>query len=165
MALRHSRLLEVLSYDRATGVFIWAQNPNSGPPRKGEIAGCLRPNGYIEIGIDGNYYQAHRLAWFYCNGFWPNGYLDHKDLNKKNNRIINLREATFSQNRSNTRAMRDNTSGLKGVVWHKRDKKWQAQISADGRQRHLGLFDTKQAAHEAYCIAAVKYHGQFARFK
>lgn len=88
---------------------------------------------------------------------------DHIDGDGLNNRRCNLRLATPSENARNQRRARDNTSGFKGVWWHKGRRKWQAQIMAGGRQKYLGLFNTAEEAHAAYCEAARSLHGEFAR--
>jgi len=89
--------------------------------------------------------------------------VDHIDGDGLNNQRDNLREVTPSQNAKNQRKHRDNTSDLKGVSFHKRDGKWSAQIGVDGKQKHLGYFDTKEEAYLAYCEASAKYHGEFGR--
>jgi len=66
------------------------------------------------------------LIFLYHHGYLPK-FVDHIDGNKKNNRIENLREATKSQNAMNQKVSTRNTSGIKGVMWHKRDKKWFVQ--------------------------------------
>lgn len=89
--------------------------------------------------------------------------VDHVDGDGLNNRRKNLRHATQLENNRNQKRRNDNTSGLKGVSWNKRDKKWRAAISVLGRTKNLGYFDTPEEAHAAYCIAAIDLHGQFAR--
>ena len=88
--------------------------------------------------------------------------VDHINGNVLDNRRSNLRICTKHQNTMNK--IVTNTSGYKGVSWHKRDKKWQAQIKINYVNIHLGLFSTPELAHKAYCEAAIKYHGEFARF-
>jgi hypothetical protein len=89
---------------------------------------------------------------------------DHGEAGETlNNTDENLRRATRSQQVINRRRGRNNTSGYKGVSWHKASGKWRASIRVDGRQIHLGLFDTPELAYAAYCAAAIKYHGEFAR--
>lgn len=90
---------------------------------------------------------------------------DHIDGDGLNNRRENLRIATNAQNRHNSRKSLNSTSKLKGVCFHKQRQKWQASIRINGKQKHLGLFDTEELAHEAYCEAAEKYFGEFARFE
>ena len=157
--LTQERLKELLSYDPATGVFRWRVSLSNRAP-SGSVAGCIRPDGYVQIMIDGKHYLAHRLAWLYVHGeLAPQ--LDHADGNPSNNRISNLRPATQSQNNGNARKRSDNTSGKKGVSWHKRDKKWQSRIKHNGRQIYLGYFETAKAAHAAYCEKARELFGEF----
>lgn len=95
----------------------------------------------------------------------PGEFVDHIDMNALNNIRSNLRLATQAQNERNRRKHRDNTSGYKGVGWHKYHKKWSAQIGVDGKVVYLGYFDTAELAYAAYCAAAKKYHGDFARLE
>lgn len=88
---------------------------------------------------------------------------DHKDMNGLNCRRANLRECSHAENLCNRGANRNNTSGFKGVSWFVKNKRWSAQIHVSGLRKHLGYFDTPEAAHAAYCDAARKYHGEFAR--
>lgn len=111
--------------------------------------------------MDYKLYQAHRLAWLYVYGRFPNGQLDHKNGNKLDNRIINLRKATDTQNHANSKARRSR-SNLKGAHWFKRDGKWQAKMTGrNNKTIYLGTFDTAKAAHAAYCRAARKLYGVF----
>lgn len=88
---------------------------------------------------------------------------DHRNGDGLDNRRSNLREATAGENGRNRRIDRDNTSGFKGVCWHKRDRRWQASIRVGGRSpRHLGYFPTPEEAARAYDAAARELHGEFA---
>jgi hypothetical protein len=91
--------------------------------------------------------------------------VDHIDLDGLNNRRSNLRLATSTENARNQRIRKNNMSGYKGVCWDKINQKWVAQIRLNGKSKHLGLFDTPEAAHRAYCAAATEYFGEFARFE
>lgn len=91
--------------------------------------------------------------------------VDHIDGNGLNNTRVNLRVANSTENARNTRLRKDNTSGFKGVTWHKKNRKWRAVIKVDGGQKHLGMFDTLEAAYAAYCKAALHYFGEFARLE
>lgn len=94
----------------------------------------------------------------------PNGMLvDHKDMNGLNNRRENLRISTRSENAYNQGVVARNTSGFKGVCWHKASGKWMARITSNGIHEYLGLFDTAEKAYDAYCLAARQRHGDFAR--
>jgi hypothetical protein len=89
--------------------------------------------------------------------------VDHKDrINTLDNRRSNLRIATRAQNHRNVGKRKDNTSGFKGVFWHKATQKWQANIRVDYRTLHLGLFPTPELAAQAYDAAVIEHHKEFA---
>lgn len=88
--------------------------------------------------------------------------VDHKDNNRLNNQRSNLRSATQAQNILNTKKYKGWTSRFKGVSWHKKSKKWMAQIRASKKHFYLGLFDKEVDAYEAYKEAAIRLHGEFA---
>lgn len=158
-------LRDVLSYDPETGIFAWAKTA-SNRRAAGECAGCLCKNsGYMLIGYKGRVYKSSRLAWFYVHGEWPPGIVDHINGDRTDDRVSNLRIATHSQNLYNRGAQRNNSSGFKGVYWHKPTRKWRARIMSDGLSRSLGLYDTPEEAHQAYAFAASKLHGEFAKVK
>lgn len=90
---------------------------------------------------------------------------DHIDLDALNNRRKNLRLATRQQNAANRGRFVNCTSGFKGVYFDKKLYRWRAMIKVDGIKRHIGHFDTPEEAHAAYCKAAEKYFGEFARFE
>jgi len=102
--------------------------------------------------------RLHRLLTGAAKGVM----VDHRDGDGLNNRRKNLRTATNSQNQHNRRPQQGRCS-LKGVSWHCQARRWRAHISVDGRKRHLGLFDTPEAAHAAYCKASTELHGEFGR--
>lgn len=80
--------------------------------------------------------------------------VDHINGNPLDNRRKNLRAVTQEQNLQNRHgATRVNCSGIRGVVWHSRAKKWAAQVSSRGKHYHLGLFTDKI---EAGIIASAK---------
>lgn len=87
--------------------------------------------------------------------------VDHRDGDGLNCRRDNLRPATKLQNSYNRGPNRNNKSGFKGVSWWRRDSRWQAIIRANGRQKHLGFYDTVEEAAEAYRKAAERLHGEF----
>lgn len=152
-----------LSYDPTTGKFTHIKSVGSA--RRGACAGHLKDRGYVEIGIAGRRYAAHQLAWLLVYGDWPASQIDHVDGNRSNNAISNLRLCDQSLNNANTRKRDCNTSGHKGVAWHRRQSKWVASIKVRGRQKHLGYFDDKRAAASAYADAASRFFGEFARIE
>lgn len=124
--------------------------------------GSKKPDGYLRVQIKGKTFSVHRVIWAMYHGYWPTVHLDHKDGNRSNNAISNLREADPSQNAAN-RKSRIASRVRKGITWHKQCRKWQAQISKDGKAYYLGLFDTEEAAHRAYAAKATEFFGEFAR--
>ncbi len=158
--LTAERVRDVLNYDAETGIFTWRiSRPKA---RAGCVAGCLDRGGYRLIMVDGKLYKAHRLAWFYSYGVWPEDDIDHVNGDAGDNRLSNLREATRSQNNCNTGKQRNNSSGRKGVYLHRAAGKWAAEIRFNRKREFLGLFYTVEAAAAAYEAAAKRLHGEFA---
>lgn len=93
----------------------------------------------------------------------PHMLVDHINADSLDNRRSNLRLATNTENTRNQRRSIRNTSGLKGVSWHKNNRKWGASIKVNGRKKYLGSFDRPEDAHRAYREAAALYHGDYAR--
>jgi hypothetical protein len=147
------RLHRLLHYNADSGIFTWKHS--RGPrARAGDEAGAVDSYGYVVIKVDFRLYKAHRLAWLYVHGRWPESQLDHINGNPSDNRLLNLREASDAENAQNKKLPKSNTSGLMGATWHKRNKKWVATISSV----HLGYFNTAQEAHDAYCKAKANLH-------
>lgn len=169
MSITPERVRELLHYDPEEGVLRWRAEQRTGNGKNlvnaaaGDIAGGFMGNGYWYISLDGCRYLASRLAWLYMTGEWPPSEIDHRDGDEGNNRWLNLRASTRSQNGANTRRRSDNTSGFKGVTYDKSRKKWQSKIRVNGRDFFLGRFDDPELAHAAYVVAAEKHFGEFAR--
>lgn len=163
-------------YDCRTGLLRWKDRPRNHFSSDiqyrrfktrfaGEAVGCPTRKEALSVGLYGKRFPVHRVIWEMHNGPIPAGMvIDHKDMDAMNNVLSNLRLATKSQNAFNVRRSKNNRSGIKGVVFSTRDKKWTAQIGFDGKQKHLGSFHTKGLAAVAYAKAAIRYHGEFARF-
>lgn len=162
MTLTAEKLRERLRYDPETGVFTWLR-PRSRNIKVGDVAGWVPPGGYSQIHVGGGLYKAHRLAWLYVHGVWPSCHIDHINCDPSDNRISNLREATNAENIRNQRRKCNNTTGRKGVFWHRRAGKYMAQIMVNGRSVYLGLHPTIEDAAAAYEDASQKYFGEFAR--
>lgn len=92
-----------------------------------------------------------------------NEIIDHINGNILDNRRENLRICNKSQNAMNCKTHKHNTSGYKGVSWHKNLSKWRAYIMIENKQKHLGLFDTKEEAAISYNNAATNLFGVFAK--
>lgn len=166
MRVTAERLRRLLDYDASTGVFIWKVSLRRNAPI-GSVAGTLYKNRRRYITIDRRRYFAARLAWFYVHDVWPSRQLDHRNLERDDNRIENLRLATNQQNGANRRALKNNRLGVKGVgmsTFRKRSpQRYRARIRVDNRLIHLGYFATPEAASHAYETAARKHFGEFAR--
>jgi HNH endonuclease len=155
--LTAQRLRELLHYDPETGVFTW--RVKRGGTNIGDVAGCLQDDGYLVIGVDYHVHLAHRLAWLYMTGAWPTCQIDHRFGVRADNRFSELRDVKERVNSQNMRAARsDSKSGLLGASWSKQAKKWHARIHVNKTYKHLGYFDTPEAAHEAYVAAKRKFH-------
>jgi len=156
--MTQAELQELLFYDPKVGEWIWLRGR-----RRGRLAGFIRrADGYRIIGnVMGKNRKSSRLAWLYMTGYWPDYDIDHINGDKADDRWRNLRAATVTQNIANSRIRKDNKSGLKGV--HLRGGRWWAQIQCDGKKRHLGCFDTAEAASVAYLAEARVLFGGYAR--
>lgn len=150
---------EVYSYDPATGSL--TMRIGTTRKRAGDAAGVKR-KGYICITIGGRYYQAARICWLLHHGEWPSGLIDHINCDPSDNRISNLRVATFAQNNANRACYRKKHNLPKGVMPGRKGK-FRAQISIDGRCRYIGTFATPETAHEAYLREAKAAFGEFVR--
>ncbi len=122
----------------------------------------MHGHSYRKVSYKGKSYYISRIIFLMFHGYLPE-YVSYIDGNSQNTRIENLREANRSRLRCFTRKSKNNTSGYKGVILYKLTGKYIAQISKNKKHYHLGLFDTPQEAYKAYCKAAKKLHGEFAR--
>lgn len=161
--LSYSEISKLLKYDPETGKLFWlprtAEMFQDSAFRAGTLArvkcwnarlaekeaGALWPNGYKVLSLYSRRYLAHRVVWIMHYGEWPSNHLDHVNGVRSDNRITNLREASYAENSKNRRPQ-VNASGTMGVVWHKRDKRWQAGIMVSGKTIHLGQFTEKTDA-------------------
>jgi hypothetical protein len=161
--LTAERVRELLDYDADTGIFRYRRNRGNGI-RKGEVAGTnWRGNGYTVICVDQHFCGAHQLAWLHVTGTWPPQEVDHINTDRADNRFCNLRLASRSENLGNRARQANNTSGFKGVSFSKAARRWVASLQKEGTYYYLGLHDTPEAAHDAYCRAAKDVFGEFAR--
>ena len=157
--LTQKELKQVLSYDEGSGEFTWLITA-SPTAVMGSRAGTDRFNG-TRIRVNNKIYQAHRLVWLYIYGEFPENLIDHIDCNPLNNKLLNLRDATSSENGFNTRIRVSNTSGYKGVSWDKEKQKWKAQATIRGKATALGYFETALLASAAYNTFVKDNHGDF----
>ena len=160
--LTAERLRKLLTYDPKTGLFHWKLMRKGLSEKRGTEAGGSR-NTYVYICVDYKSYGAHRLAWLYMTDEWPTKIIDHINGNRSDNKWINLRQATPSQNIANSGMRTNSTSGYKGVSYHRRAKKWVAQIGYEGQNLYLGVYDTPEQAAEVRRKKATLLYGEFAK--
>ena len=150
-------LRENMIYEPESGVFLWKVR---GPGRMmGKALGTKNWDGYLAMKIMGELYYAHRVAWLYTHGVWPESAIDHKDRNRSNNAISNLRLATHSQNSARKRTKR-HVAPARGVM--PQGPGFVSRIYMNGKRHYLGYFKTVEEASAAYQAKAKEIHGEFA---
>lgn len=160
--ISQAEVMSMLLYDSATGAFWWRSH-GKGRRSYGE-PGTVTNKGYRVIMIAGRRYLAHKLAWLFVTGDYPDFEIDHADGDPLNNAIHNLRRSTHSQNLANSKTRSDNFSGQRGVCWDKQKNKWKVQIGPASRriQKHFDdLFEAVNFAKEKHR----EIFGEFSRVK
>lgn len=149
------RIRQIYDFSADTGKF-WNR-------RLKRFGGTQRPSGHYYLMIDGLHYGAHRLAYLVAYGVNPGQmFVDHINHDPSDNRPSNLRLATLAENARNMKgARKDNQTGLRGIRWHKRDKRWYAKVVVNGKEKYVGYFVEKQDAIDAVNSARKLYFGQF----
>jgi hypothetical protein len=167
-------LRELLKYDPETGKLFWlprgvhlfaaGKQPAERMCRSwntkhvGKAAfTAVNSAGYHMGAILNSHYLAHRVIWAIVHGKWPQNQVDHINGTRADNRIVNLRSVTHLENHKNCKLSTSNTSGRVGVRWRGCRSKWQARIYVDGREKHLGYFDSFEEASDARKAAEIKY--------
>jgi len=151
-----------INYNPLTGEFTWKHNYCKS--KIGQPLGAIS-HGYMAVSVTinkkRNNYLLHRIAWLMTYGYWPT-YLDHINQVKTDNRIINLRECTASQNNANRGPNLNSSTGLRGVYpsWC---KGYIAKIYHNGKNHHIGMFLDKFEAAKAYDERMIELHGKFAK--
>lgn len=157
--ISQERLKELFTYAPETGVFV--RNINVGNRKVGEVAGTVdKKTGYRVIQIDGKFYKAHRLAFLYMGKDIPN-FVDHINGQQDDNRWENIRPATIVQNNQNAKSRKDNSSGVKGVSWCKRERKWIGYVYANGRAVLRKYYKDLISAELEVKRVRSEHHGEF----
>ena len=162
--LTQQELKSIVHYDCNTGIFTWVKTKKS--TNIGKPAGCFsKGTGYHVICIHYNQYQAHRLAWLYVYGKFPDGDIDHINQVRSDNRIANLRACTRGQNRLNTHRPNKSNTGIKGVSYNSKNPKnpWRARVILRFKKVFDKSFATAKEANEAAIEARNRFQGEFAR--
>lgn len=155
------QLRELFNLDEETGVLRWRVSPARNV-KAGSIAGGPKGDGYLAVKVDRKKHQVHRIVFAMVNGYLPE-FVDHINGIPSDNRPANLRAATCLQNNRNRRTRKDSSSGIKGVCWNSRLRKWQANVRANGKNNYLGLFIDLDKAKEVVQTFRAMHHKEFAR--
>jgi len=155
-----SELKEYFEYNEFSGDFIRKKLSKGSGSKIGDAIGTVNVLGYKVIRINKKLYYSHRLVWLYMYGLFPEAQIDHKNHNRADNRLDNLREVTQKENRINGTMRSDNKSGFTGVHWNKLNNKWIPRISIRGNNKHLGCFESLNDA--VICRKMAEYeHGYY----
>ena len=150
--ITQDELKSMLDYDPITGVFTWKVK-KSQRISIGDVTGCPNQDGYLIIKVNGENNRAHILAWIYVYGSKPLNEIDHINRVRSDNRIANLRDVTRAENCANKGGVYvvrvDNKSGVTGVHWNKKRKKWECYKNINSKRKHIGYFINKADAIKA----------------
>jgi hypothetical protein len=153
--ITQEQLKALLSYDKDSGDFFWRVNMKGrgGAVKIGKMAGSKDSKGKLQIKIFGRIYFAHRLAFLYMEGKFPENHVDHINRNHTDNRWCNLRHATIEQNMMNRKSK---GRELPRGVYRSGSGRLYSAIYINGSLKHLGMFNTAEDAHAAYISELMK---------
>lgn len=158
----------IINYDPESGEFTCRNPHKQGPAKIGSKAGTIkhcgtigRKRSYLYIHFGKKWYRAHRLAWLYMTGEFPEEQIDHINTDTLDNRFCNLRKASQQQNNYNQNLNIRNTSGVKGVSWDKTRGLWMARTSVNGKSVNLGRFTDIEDAENVVKGYREKWHKEF----
>jgi len=161
-SLTYERVRELFNYDEISGNAYWKID-RSTRRKAGQLVGWLsKEDGRRYVEIDSYNYRLHRIIWLWKTGSWPMYEIDHIDKNPANNVWSNLREADHSQNNCNCGPQSNSTTGVRGVTYSR--GYYRVRINKNGITVYEKRFKTLEEAAAARKEAAIKYHGEFARF-
>jgi hypothetical protein len=157
-------LREMIDYNPETGDMVWKEREGRarGRATAGQPVGCPRPP-YRTVNIYRNKLYVHRVAFALTHGRWPEPFCDHINGNPEDNRACNLREATHLESAHNIRGHKRSRSGVKGVAWHPKNRRWTTRVSHNRRTFTFGCYATVEEAAQAVRAGRERLHGEFAR--
>lgn len=155
------RVRELFSYDPESGILTRRTDVPKG--KAGSAAGTRNSHGHLICRVDYKIYYVHRLIWLLAHGQAPPQLIDHVNGDRSDNRLANLRPATYAQNKQNSVKSKSVRSGIKGAHYSTSEQKWRSSIGVNGTKIHLGWFSSKEEAAAAYQRAAPLYHREFAK--
>jgi hypothetical protein len=154
--LTQDGIRKALHYFPETGEIRWRFS-NARNVKPWQLAGTLNGRGYREIKINNKAMLSHRLIWLYVYGHFPINVIDHKNRIPSDNRLCNLRDASFKDNAQNISLPKHNKSGHIGVSWFDRRNKWTVYIKVNGKNKWLGCYEdldqavaARKAGEKAY---------------
>lgn len=167
---------ERVDYDPVSGIFRWKTRPHADFKTDGACKSWnskhagkkVRSRGFgyvvVTLCVDGIRYavRGHQLAQAHATGRWSDGYIDHQNRARDDNRAKNLRSATKVQNNSNRTKREGTTSIYKGVSFYAGVGYWAVTITANLKRRYLGLYAKEEEAAFVYDQAAIELHGEYA---
>lgn len=162
------RIREVLDYDYENGALRWKGRPTARPSWNarftGKIAGHKdKTTGYMAIRIDGKLFLAHRVAWAHVYGEWPEDEIDHRNRVGADNRLLNMRPATRNDNLGNRSVPINSKSGIKGVSWDSKKKKWMVRVTRQGVRYYFGTYSSIDEARKASDAGMKNVYGEYAK--
>ena len=157
--LEYREALKLFRYDYETGVLYWRWRVSNRIPKTLEAGTQNKSSGYLSVQVHGRLYQVHRVVMLMCYGFYGEGLeVDHINHVRNDNRLVNPRFVTRSENMRNRSVSSTSTSGITGVSFLKARKKYMAQIRVDGENIFLGRFETLEEATAARAEANLKFN-------
>jgi len=150
----------LFKYDPNTGIL--TRKVRSGKGLIGSVVGHTNNKGHLRVSIHYKYYYVHRICWLMHYGEDAPSLIDHINGDGEDNRTDNLRIASYKENSANMKLTKRNTSGVKGVSWHKHKSAWRATIKVDGKHVHVGYYGDIPTAEVAIKAYRDKIHGEFA---
>ena len=128
-------------FNYRNGTLVWKVTKNNNSAKMGSVAGSISNNGYYMVSFDNKRYFTHKIIWLWHKGYIPEKHIDHRNQDRLDNHIQNLREVSRSCNLRNYENRKDNKSGVRGVHWYKPTKKWQARITSNNKRFSLGYYN------------------------